>query len=49
MLNQKKCIPLLGGEFKPVSRMMGMDTDHYTTEELHVWSSLWTVFHQMRF
>ena len=23
MLNQKKCIPLLGGEFKPVSRVTG--------------------------
>ena len=34
MLNQKKCIPLLGGELNPVSRAAGGDTHHYTTEEL---------------
>ena len=33
----------------PVSRVTGGDTHHYTTEELHVSISLWTVFHQMRF
>ena len=33
-LEVKTIILLLGGEFKPVSRVMGVDADHYTTEEL---------------
>ena len=37
------------GNWTPVSRVIGGDTHHYTTEELHVWISLWTVFHQMWF
>ena len=36
MLNQKKCIPPLGGELNPgLSRCIGGDTHHYTIEELH--------------
>ena len=49
ILNQKKCIHLLGGELNPVSGVAGGDAHHYTIEELHAQNSLWTVFHQMRF
>ena len=49
ILNQKKCIHILGVHLNPVSRVTGWDTHHYTTEELHVSISLWTVFHQMWF